>query len=112
MTLSEEFAQAVEMDLRTELTPAARRAAGDALVQLFQGLRKKPVDGLPGRIVAYETRIRSLVANLEVKLSSGRFVVKARGSDERTLNELRFGSDWFEGTENITETILAGALIR
>lgn len=108
----EEFAQAVETDLDAALTPAARQAAGDALVQLFQGLRKKPVEGLQARVAAYEVRIRDLVDNMDVKLSSGRLVVKARGSDERTLNELRFGSDWFEGTEHITETILAGALIR
>lgn len=108
MNLLADYERALQSDLTGALSPVSRQAVADALIGLFRNTRKKPVDNLNARVSAYEAQIKKLAEGLELHVVSGRVVVKARGSDVRTLNELRLGSDWFEAADHITETVLAG----
>ena len=90
------------------LTTEARERAAQALLDWLSRARKNPSEDLPQRLEAYGVRIRALTASMRLQIEGQRVVVKATGTAERTLNELRYGSDWFEGSDNITETIMTG----
>lgn len=108
MTLSEELDQAVQKDLAALLTPDARESAAQALMDWLGRARKVPSADLLKRLEDYRVRIQALAASMTLQFDGQRVVVKATGTSERTLNELRYGSDWFEGSDNITETIMTG----
>lgn len=108
MTLLQELERAVQRDLAALLTPEAREGAAQALMDWLGQVRKVPHPDLPQRLEAYRARIQDLTSSMALQFDGQRVVVKATGTSERTLNELRYGSDWFEGSDNITETIMTG----
>jgi hypothetical protein len=108
MTLVEELEQAVQKDLAALLTTEAREGAAQALMDWLGQARKLPFADLAQRLEDYRARIQALTASMTLQFDGQRVVVKATGTSERTLKELQYGSDWFEGSDNITETIMTG----
>lgn len=108
MNLISAIREAVEAEARENLTEACRREIADALCTWFAGRVKADVP--PVRVRQFQNRIRRLIQGIEVSLDPhGKLVLKARGSDEETLKFLRLGTDWFYGSEDVSDLILAGA---
>ena len=75
---------------------------------LLNVARKKPVPDLQRRMEAMKAEFERLVEDVEVTITEGKWVVKAAGSSESTLQKLRLGTDWFEGSPDVLEIVLTG----
>lgn len=104
-----EFEKAFFADLNALLTQERRRNIASCLnEQLVNETRKRATPQLQAQLKEFGERIERMTEGLMFGAEKGQIVVNVRGSDEMTLKLLRFGSDWFEGNNLITETILAG----
>ena len=70
--------------------------------------RKKPLPDLAARIQKMQDEFEHMVEDMQVKIETGKLVVKVAGSGEDTLRKLRLGTDWFEGSPDVLEIILVG----
>jgi hypothetical protein len=107
MNLVAEFEAAVSSDLHGILE-AGRARLPAALEVHLRAVRKRADANHEAEIVAYRPKLKQLAEKLSVGFAGGAIVFRAQGSAEQVLKELRYGSPWFEGSDNITEIILAG----
>ena len=75
---------------------------------LVNSTRKKPVPDLATRLEKMHAEFEHMVEDMKVKVQEGKLVVKVAGSAEDTLQKVRRGTDWFEGSEDALEIILTG----
>lgn len=83
----------------------------EAVMTGFGQLQKKPVDDLDKRLQEMGERVRRMSENVSLGFVNGRLVVKVAGSSDALMNELRFGSDWYEPWEKVDEILLAAILV-
>ena len=85
-----------------------REKVADKLFQwLVNTARKKPIPNLDVKLEEWRGRIKHLSENLEIKFERDKLVVTSAGSADDTLKRLRLGSDWFDGSGDILEMIVA-----
>ena len=108
MTVTDLFHHDVDSALSECLhTDTQRQAVATALLAEFMKVRQLPVPDLPERLQRLTERMRQLVKSVRIGFLNGRLVVKATGSAESLLTELRHGSDWYAPWEKVDETLLA-----
>jgi len=86
-----------------------RQKAADAIYRwLVEKARKKNVLDLAQRLEKMRGAIDRMVENMEIQIVNSKAVVKVSGSAEDTLKQLRYGSDWYDGTPDIVELAVTG----
>lgn len=91
--------------------PEQRQYVVDTVMAGFAELRKKPVPDLEARVQKIEERVRQMVQEIELRFVNGRLVVKAVGSSETLMTELRRGSNWYEPWDRVDEVVFAAVLV-
>lgn len=107
MSLEDAVRETVESELNS-LLHARRDEVATMLIEVFGGLRKKPVEDLPQRCAAFNQRIQKMVEDLTVKFVDGKVVVRASGSGELTLRLLKAGGQWFDPMPDVNDRIMRG----
>jgi len=108
--LDEYMVQPLNVDFKERFRDAEQKSkVVQALYTwLIDVARKKPLPDLEQRCLRMQREFEVLVENMEVKIHEGKWVVKAAGSAEGTLQKLRLGTSWFDGNPDVIEVVLTG----
>lgn len=88
-----------------------RQTVVSVMMEAFSRVRKKPVKDEASRLEKLQERIYKMSESVKLNFVNGRLVVKVAGSSEALMNELRFGTDWYDPWDNVDEILLAAILV-
>ena len=102
MSLSTDMTEELSDAFNRELDEATRVKMGNALhTWLDTEARKSLVMDLPQRLAKLQPRLVEFAKQARFEFVDGELVVKAVGDGLTVLNQLRFGTDWFEPPKDV-----------
>jgi hypothetical protein len=104
------YAEAFDSDLVQILDKSDRdRLAGKLFLWLSTEARKKPLSDLQERLNTFNSRIIGLCHKMSFSAKDGEVTITPNGEEE-TLNMLNYGTDWFDGHQNLPHFIVSQCL--
>jgi hypothetical protein len=82
------------------------------ITSAFDKTRKSPIPDLAKRINDTYNAINLLAKNVHISFSGKKTVVMTTGSADILLNQLRYGSSWFNPIDNIDDIILFAVMTK
>ena len=103
----EELEELTTQPIPASLTVFDRGKINATLLHWFEATNKRQVPDLDLRVKAFKVRLSRLASVIEISYYRGRLTSSAPGDSADTLAQVRGGSLWFDGWNNLEARLLA-----